>query len=157
LLKFVTSPRYILHALLAAILRFTESRDEPEKPRSRNPSFQGVILVRRKNKKLGENSLITRIFKVRIDSNLRQEFEQKFQEISIPYVQSQKGLISFVVGNPTQWTPDNYLLITNWSSEEDLMTFAGKNWNKAVIPEGMEKFVVQCWVDHFILSDDHQI
>lgn len=101
--------------------------------------------------------MIIRIFKVRIDPELRNEFEQKFQEISIPYVQTQKGLISFVVGKPTQWTPDDYLLITNWSSEEDLVTFAGKKWNQAVIPEGMEKFIVQCWVDHFVLSDDSQI
>ena len=101
--------------------------------------------------------MIVRIFKVRIDPNLRKEFEQKFQEISIPYVQAQKGLISFVVGKPTQWTPDDYLLITHWSSEEDLVTFAGKSCNQAVIPEGMEKFVVQCWVDHFVLSGDHRI
>ena len=101
--------------------------------------------------------MIIRIFKVRIDSNLRSEFEQKFQEISVPYVQAQKGLISFVVGKPTQWTPEDYLLITHWSSEEDLVTFAGKNWDQAVIPEGMEKFVVECWVDHFVLSEDIQI
>ena len=93
--------------------------------------------------------MITRIFRVRIRPELRAEFERKFLEISVPYVQHSKGYRSHSVGYPTKWKPDEYMLLTNWENEQALEEFAGTYWNKAVIPVGMEKFVAECWVDHF--------
>ena len=93
--------------------------------------------------------MIIRIFRVRIRPEQRAAFEHDFREISILHVQAQQGLVSITVGNPTKWTPEDYLLITTWENEEALLSFAGSSWNKAVIPEGMEKYVVECWVDHF--------
>jgi heme-degrading monooxygenase HmoA len=93
--------------------------------------------------------MITRIFRVRIHPTLRPEFERKFLEVSVPYVETKEGYISHIVGHPTKWKPDEYMLLTNWVDERALVDFAGKNWNKAVIPQGMEKYVAECWVDHF--------
>jgi heme oxygenase (mycobilin-producing) len=93
--------------------------------------------------------MITRVFRVRIQPGLRSEFERKFMEISVPHVQTQRGYLSHVVGYPTKWKPDEYLLLTNWRDEKTLIDFAGEDWNKPVIPSGMEKFVAECWVDHF--------
>ena len=66
-------------------------------------------------------------------------------EISVPYVQTKKGYVSNIVGYPTQRKPDEYMVLTNWHTEQALIDFAGDNWNKAVIPGGMEKFVIECW------------
>ncbi len=93
--------------------------------------------------------MITRIFRVRIHPGMRDEFERKFLEISVPYVETKRGYVSHVVGYPTKWKPDDYMLLTNWTSEAALVEFAGPDWKKAVIPDGMDKYVAACWVDHF--------
>ena len=93
--------------------------------------------------------MIIRIFKVRIKSKLRSEFENDFNTVSLPHVKNQDGLASYTIGYPVPDSPDDYLLITNWESEELLRKFAGADYNQAVIPDGMRKYVVKCWVDHF--------
>jgi len=93
--------------------------------------------------------MITRIFRVRIDPSLRDEFEQKFSSVSIETVQKQKGFISVEIGKPTKWAPDEYVMISRWSDEEALRMFVGEKWNYAHIPEGMDKYVKECWVHHY--------
>jgi hypothetical protein len=41
-------------------------------------------------------------------------------------------------------------MITQWENEAALKAFAGEQWNHAVIPPGMKKFVVDCWVHHYV-------
>ena len=93
--------------------------------------------------------MITRIFRVRVPEHLHHEFEMKFSTISVNAVTSQPGLISVSLGKPTAWTPDEYVMMTTWEDEQSLREFAGENWSQAVIPEGMEKFVMECWVHHY--------
>ena len=40
-------------------------------------------------------------------------------------------------------------MITVWTDEESLASFAGENWNQPVIPDGMEKFVQESSVAHY--------
>jgi len=40
-------------------------------------------------------------------------------------------------------------MISIWRSEHDVAAFAGDDWNRAVIPAGMEKYVAECWVHHY--------
>jgi heme-degrading monooxygenase HmoA len=80
---------------------------------------------------------------------MRDEFERNFLAVSVPYVESKNGYISHMVGYPTKWNPDEYMLLTNWTDEGALIGFAGLDWQKAVIPDGMGKYVAECWVDHF--------
>ena len=93
--------------------------------------------------------MITRIFRVRVPTPLHSEFELKFASISVDAVKSQPGLISVSIGRPTQWTPEEYAMMTTWQNEQSLCEFAGDNWNQAVIPLGMEKFVSECWIHHY--------
>ena len=44
---------------------------------------------------------ITRIFRVRINAELRQEFEKKFTTVSVNAVQDAPGIISSVILRPT--------------------------------------------------------
>jgi len=102
--------------------------------------------------------MITRIFRVKVPEALHQEFEIKFSSISVNAVMSQKGLITVSIGQPTKWTPDEYFMMTTWQDEQSLRDFAGDNWNRAVIPEGMEKFVSECWVHNYetlSINDKH--
>lgn len=81
---------------------------------------------------------------------MQQEFEAKFKEISAPVVQKFKGLLSLEIGSPTRWNPEDYVMISRWESEEDLIVFAGENWNEAHIPKGMEKFGREYSVSHYL-------
>ncbi len=92
---------------------------------------------------------ITRIFRVRVVPDLRHEFEEKFSSISVHAVGEAKGFLSVTILMPSQWEPDEYAMITQWQDEAALKAFAGDNWNRAVIPPGMEKFVAECWVHHY--------
>jgi heme oxygenase (mycobilin-producing) len=92
---------------------------------------------------------ITRIFRVQIVPELRHEFEEKFSTISVHAVDEANGFLAVSILKPTKWAPDEYAMISHWQDEAALKAFAGDNWNRPVIPHGMEKFVAECWVHHY--------
>jgi heme oxygenase (mycobilin-producing) len=75
--------------------------------------------------------------------NLRREFEEKFFSISVHAVNEAAGFILVSIHKPTKWAPDEYAMISQWENELSLKAFAGEEWCRAVIPHGMEKFVVE--------------
>ena len=93
--------------------------------------------------------MITRIFRVQIKPELRAEFEKDFADVSIAAVKGHAGLVSVEIGKPTQWSPDEYVMISKWRRVDDVEAFAGWEWHRAIIPRGMEHYVVRCWVHHF--------
>ena len=93
--------------------------------------------------------MITRVFRVVIRPELREEFEAKFASISMNVVEGSAGNVSVFIGKPTRWSPDEYVMISQWESESALVDFAGESWNTAVIPPGMEKYLVDCWLHHY--------
>ena len=92
---------------------------------------------------------ITRIFRVRIVPELREEFEEKFSSVSIRAVNEAQGFLSVTILKPTKWAPDDYSMVSQWENEVALRGFAGEQWVYAVIPPGMEKFVIEYWVHHY--------
>jgi hypothetical protein len=40
-------------------------------------------------------------------------------------------------------------MISVWQNEVSLVRSTGENWSLAVIPNGMERFVRECWVHHY--------
>lgn len=92
---------------------------------------------------------IVRLFRVRIHSALRNEFEAKFATISVDAVQTAQGSLGVEILKPTLWAPDEYLMVSRWQDEAALKRFAGEDWNRAYIPPGMERFVADCSVDHY--------
>ncbi|ALB42237.1 MULTISPECIES: antibiotic biosynthesis monooxygenase [Nostocales] len=93
--------------------------------------------------------MISRIFRVRVPLQFHQEFESKFLKVSIPLVKSYQGLVSVTIGRPTKWATEEYVMISIWENEQFVEDFAGENWHQAVIPEGMEKYITECWVHHY--------
>ena len=94
--------------------------------------------------------MIIRIFKATIPLELHDEFQAKFKEISVPIVENHQGLISLEIGKPTKWNPTEFVMVSRWKSESNLINFAGEKWNEAHIPNGMEKYITDCSVNHFL-------
>lgn len=92
---------------------------------------------------------ITRVFRVQIHAELRSDFEPKFQTLSQDLVKRAHGCIYHVILKPTKWTPDEYAMISEWESEDDLIAFAGENWSESVIPPEMEQFAKNHSVSHY--------
>jgi heme-degrading monooxygenase HmoA len=80
---------------------------------------------------------------------LRQEFEENFSSVSVHVVKEAHGFLGVSIHKPSKWAPDEYAMISQWDDETALKAFAGEQWSQAVIPPGMEKFVVGCWVHHY--------
>lgn len=97
--------------------------------------------------------MIVRIFEVTIEPSLRIEFERDFATISVEAVERAEGALSCVIGRPTKWNPDDYAMISTWRDEQALVAFAGADWNRAVIPPGMERYARKYRVDHYRVSD----
>jgi heme-degrading monooxygenase HmoA len=93
---------------------------------------------------------VTRVFRVSIYPELREEFEQDFASISVQVAESAEGNESVTILKPTAWDPDEYSMISRWRDEESLAKFAGENWNAAVIPEGMDRYIRNCFVHHYL-------
>ena len=43
-----------------------------------------------------------------------------------------------------------YIMISNWKDLKSLQHFVGDDWGKALIPDGMEKYVEDCWLHHYV-------
>ncbi len=93
--------------------------------------------------------MVIRVFQARIFPEHREEFERKFQDISIRTVSGQPGFRSATIGKPTQWSPDEYLMVSIWENEAALQTWLGPEWNRAHIPAGMERLIRECRVHHY--------
>ena len=93
--------------------------------------------------------MITRIFRVQIRPDLQTEFEPLFETVSVAAVERAEGFVSVEIGKPSKWAPHEYVMVSKWQSEAALIAFAGKEWHLPHIPDGMEKFVEQCWVHHY--------
>jgi quinol monooxygenase YgiN len=96
--------------------------------------------------------MIIRIFKVTIDPNHRADFERGFFSISVESVKGREGLISCEVGKPTSGNLNDYVMITHWRDKAALVTYAGPDWKKPVVPKSMEKYSANCSVEHYELQ-----
>lgn len=93
--------------------------------------------------------MIIRIFRATVPTALHAAFEEKFLGVSLPFVRSQRGLITVSIGRPTRWAPEEYAMVSVWEREEDIRAMAGEQWNQAFIPSGMETYIRECWVHHY--------
>ena len=92
---------------------------------------------------------VTRVFRVSIHPELRDEFERKFASVSVRVAESADGNESVTILKPGPWDPDEYAMISRWTDEEALKKFVGKNWNEAFIPKEMERYLRHYSVHHY--------
>lgn len=93
--------------------------------------------------------MIIRVFRARVHPGMQEQFKEKVQQLSIPLVQRQKGLIAYYSGEPTEAAPDEFVMVTIWRSLDDLKAFAGEDWNRSVIPEEELPLLSETFVHHY--------
>ena len=92
---------------------------------------------------------ITRIYRVKIKPELRDEFEPLFKTVALSSVQNAPGCKEAQLGGPVASSPHEYAVTSVWENEESLIQFVGSDWTQPHIPDGMERFVEECWVHHY--------
>lgn len=93
--------------------------------------------------------MITRIYSVQIHAELQAEFEPLFKTLARQSVEGRAGCLAVTVGMPAPATPYDYAMISQWQDAQSLTDFIGPDWTQAHIPPGMEKFVKDCWLQHY--------
>ncbi len=93
--------------------------------------------------------MIVRVFRALVHPGKQQEFKAKVNQLSIPLVQRQRGLIAYYSGGPTSASPEEFVMITVWRSLDDLKSFAGEDWNRSVIPEEELPLLRETYAHHY--------
>ena len=79
--------------------------------------------------------MIIRIFRAKVRPGKQAQFERMVEQLSIPLVQAQKGMIAFYPGQLVGPHAHEFVLITIWKDMDSLKAFTGKKWLTAILPE----------------------
>lgn len=93
--------------------------------------------------------MIIRVFRATVHHGTQSEFERFFMNVAVPHVRKQAGLLSLSVGRPVESTPDEFVMIMNWKDLESVKSFAGADWEKAVILEEERHLIREISVHHY--------
>jgi heme-degrading monooxygenase HmoA len=96
-----------------------------------------------------ELTVIIRVFRARARAEMGATHERMMRELSMPLVEAQRGLIAFYVGRPVGSNADEYTMVSLWEDIEALRTFAGDDWEQAVIPEPERPNLQEVHVHHY--------
>ena len=93
--------------------------------------------------------MILRVFRAVAQPGKGPELERMLREISIPMVDGRDGLIARYSGKPMATNTDEFVMITIWRDLESLRSFAGDDWEQAVIPEDERPILAQTFIQHY--------
>ena len=93
--------------------------------------------------------MIVRVFRAKTHPGKQTAFKQKVEELSIPLVSAQSGMVAYFAGKPVDTDSDEFVMVTIWNSLADLKSFAGDDWQKAVIPEEEVPLLKETTVHHY--------
>ena len=93
--------------------------------------------------------MIVRVFRAITHPGRRAEFEPKAQELSIPLIKRQSGMVMYFAGRPLEPDSREFVMVTLWDSIADLKAFVGEDWHQAVIPEEELSLLRETTVHHY--------
>ena len=94
--------------------------------------------------------MIIRIFRARPKAGMADELAQLIEQVSIPFVDRQPGLLARYTGRGIGSTGDELVMITVWESLEAMKNMTGDDWESAVIPDQREaERIAKNSVHHF--------
>lgn len=94
--------------------------------------------------------MIIRIFRARPKPGMADELAQLIEDISIPFVDQQPGLLARYTGRGIGSTGEELVMISVWESLDAMKNMTGDDWESAVIPDQREaERIAESWVQHF--------
>jgi quinol monooxygenase YgiN len=77
--------------------------------------------------------MIVRIFRVRVLPGKLNEWQQKVEEHSIPWMRQQDGLIAFYPGKPMDAKSCEFSMTSVWKDLDSIRRAVGEEWQQAVL------------------------
>lgn len=94
--------------------------------------------------------MIIRIFRARPKPGMADELAQLIEEVSIPFVDRQPGLLARYAGRGIGSSGDELVMISVWESLEAMKNMTGDDWQSPVIPDQREaERIAESTVHHF--------
>jgi heme-degrading monooxygenase HmoA len=97
--------------------------------------------------------VVVRVFRVRVHPGKEDEFEHFVIDTGIPMVNAQDGCTHVTAGKSHWSDQPEFVVVTHWSSVDDLRAFAGPDWQQAVIETEERHMLAQVFCDHYEAID----
>jgi heme-degrading monooxygenase HmoA len=94
--------------------------------------------------------VIIRVFRPRVRPGHQKEFEGFLRETAVPLVAKQQGLIAQHVGLPFEADGREFVYVTIWQDIASIRSFAGDDWEAAVIDPSEEHMLEETAMTHYI-------
>jgi hypothetical protein len=94
--------------------------------------------------------MIIRVFRCTPKPGAVDELERLARDVSVPFVDSQPGLVARYTGRGTGATGDELLMISVWEDLDALKNMTGEDWQSEVIPdERISDLIEESSVRHY--------
>ena len=93
--------------------------------------------------------MIIRLFKARIRPGCSDAWREKVQAFSIPWLESQHGLLAYYPGQPISEDESEFSMTSVWVDMDALIAAVGENWQESVLLEDEARLVEECGVEHY--------
>jgi hypothetical protein len=97
--------------------------------------------------------MIIRIFRARIISGSHSLWLDKVEKFSIPWLESQPGLIAYYPGKPLDEESREFSMTSIWDTKEALKNAVGDDWRQVVLLEDEAALVEETSVEHYEYFD----
>ncbi|HUI14567.1 MAG TPA: antibiotic biosynthesis monooxygenase [Xanthobacteraceae bacterium] len=77
--------------------------------------------------------MIVRIFRVRVMPGKSEEWQQKVERHSIPWMRQQSGLIAFYPGEPINAGDREFSMTSIWDKVDSIRRAVGEDWQRPVL------------------------
>jgi heme-degrading monooxygenase HmoA len=94
--------------------------------------------------------VIIRVFRPRVRPGHQKEFEDFLRETAVPLIARQQGLIAQHVGLPFEADGREFVYVTVWQDVASIRSFAGDDWQAAVIDPSEEHMLEETAISHYI-------
>jgi len=93
--------------------------------------------------------MIVRIFRVRVLEGKSDEWQQKVEAHSIPWMREQEGLIAFYPGKPVDDKSREYSMTSIWKDVDSIRRAVGEDWQQAVLLADEAQIVESVEMHHY--------
>ena len=97
--------------------------------------------------------MILRFFRATTHDGKSDEFRSLFLGTILPLIRSQEGLMSASIGLPREESPNEFSMVMAWRDMEALRTFAGDDWDRALVLPEEAHLLRETHVHHYVLAE----